>query len=78
MTPVTELTELLRKLQITGFYLVVPIPFGKKHLSVGGFHLVELQITTRGFKVTIMLADMQFEPMCGNLADLHTQLHITS
>ena len=33
---------------------------------------------SRGFKVTIMLADNQFEPMRGNLADLHAQLHITS
>ena len=33
---------------------------------------------TRGFKVTIMLADNQFEPMRGNLADLHAELHITS
>ena len=33
---------------------------------------------TRGFKVTILLTDNQFEPMRGNLADLHTQLHITS
>ena len=33
---------------------------------------------TRGFKVTIVLADNQLEPMCGNLADLHAQLHITS
>ena len=28
---------------------------------------------TRGFKVTIMLADNQFEPMRGNLASLHAQ-----
>ena len=33
---------------------------------------------TRGFKVTIMLADNQFEPMRSNLVDLHAQLHITS
>ena len=33
---------------------------------------------TRGFKVAIMLAGNQFKPMCGNLADLHAQLHITS
>ena len=26
---------------------------------------------TRGFKVTIILADNQFESMCGELADLH-------
>ena len=32
----------------------------------------------RCFKVTIILAYNQFEPMCGNLEDLHTQLHITS
>ena len=31
---------------------------------------------TRDFRVTIMLADNQFEPMCGNLADMHAQLHI--
>ena len=33
---------------------------------------------TRGFKITIMLADNQFEPICGDLADLYDQLHITS
>ena len=33
---------------------------------------------TRGFKVTIMLADNQFEPIRGDLTDLHAQLHITS
>ena len=33
---------------------------------------------TRGFKVTIMLKDNQFEPMRGNRAGLHAQLHITS
>ena len=47
MTPVIELTELLKKLQITRFHLVAPIPFGEKHLSFGGFHSVELQITRR-------------------------------
>ena len=33
---------------------------------------------TRGFKVTIMLVDNQFEPMRGDFTDLHVQLHITS
>ena len=33
---------------------------------------------TRGFRVTIMLADNQFEPMRSDLADLHAQLHVTS
>ena len=33
---------------------------------------------TRGFKVTIMLVDNQFEPIRGKFADLHTQLCITS
>ena len=33
---------------------------------------------TNGFKVTRMLVDNRFEPMCGNLADLDAQLHITS
>ena len=32
---------------------------------------------TRGFKVTIVLADNQFKPMHGDLTDLHAQLHIT-
>ena len=45
VTPVIELTELLKKLQIISFHLVVPIPFGEKRLSFGGFHSVELQIT---------------------------------
>ena len=45
MTPVIELTELLKKLQITSFHSVAPIPFGEKHLSFGGFHSVELQIS---------------------------------
>ena len=31
----------------------------------------------RGFKVTILIADTQFEPMLGNLAELYAQLHIT-
>ena len=31
---------------------------------------------TRDFKVTIILADNQFESMRGNLADLYAQLHI--
>ena len=34
--------------------------------------------TTRGFRVTIIMADNQFESMRGSLADLHAQLHITS
>ena len=33
---------------------------------------------TRGFKVTIVLANTQFEPMRDNLSNLHTQIHITS
>ena len=33
---------------------------------------------TRGFKVIIMRAYDQFGPMCGDLADLHVKLHITS
>ena len=33
---------------------------------------------TRGFRVTIILADNQFESMRGDLADLHATLHITS
>ena len=33
---------------------------------------------TRGFRVTSMLADNQFEQICGNVADLHAQLHITA
>ena len=33
---------------------------------------------TRGFRVTIILADNQFETMRGELADLHATLHITS
>ena len=33
---------------------------------------------TRGFRVTIILADNQFESMRGDLADLHAMLHITS
>ena len=33
---------------------------------------------TRGFRVTIILADNQFESMCGDLADLHAQLNITA
>ena len=33
---------------------------------------------TRGFKVTTIFADNHFEPMSGNLADLHAQLYITS
>ena len=33
---------------------------------------------TRGFRVTIMLADNQFEPMCGSIADLHAQLLVIS
>ena len=40
--------------------------------------LIGVYVTSRGFKVTIMLADNQFEPICGNLTDLHDQLHITS
>ena len=32
----------------------------------------------RDFKVTVMLTDNQFEPMRGDLANLHTQLRITS
>ena len=47
VTPVIELIELLKKLQITRFHLVQPISFGEKHLSFGGFHSVELQITRR-------------------------------
>ena len=33
---------------------------------------------TRGFRVTIILADNQFESMRGDLANLHAMLHITS
>ena len=33
---------------------------------------------TRGFKVTIILADNQFESMRGDLADLHAQLNVTA
>ena len=33
---------------------------------------------TRGFRVTIILADNQFETMRGELADLHATLHINS
>ena len=33
---------------------------------------------TRGFALTIMLADNPFEPMRGNFADLHAQFHITA
>ena len=33
---------------------------------------------TRGFCVTIILADNQFESMRGDLANLHAMLHITS
>jgi len=33
---------------------------------------------TRGFRVTIILADTQFESMQGDLANLHAILHITS
>ena len=33
---------------------------------------------TRGFRGTIILADNQFESMQGDLANLHSTLHITS
>ena len=33
---------------------------------------------TRGFRVTIILADNQFESMRGKLADLHAQLNVTA
>ena len=32
----------------------------------------------RDFNVTIMLTDNQFEPLCGDLADLHAHFHTTS
>ena len=41
-------------------------------------HTLKQFKTTREFRVTIMPIDNQVEPIRGNLADIHTQLHLTA
>ena len=33
---------------------------------------------SRGFRVHVIIADNQFESMCGDIADLHAVLHVTA
>ena len=46
--------------------------------SIKNFKAVIGAYVTRGFCVTIILANSQFESMQGDLANLHAILHITS